>query len=83
VCSQRAWIEPEEGAGGKAGEERKRFPMMLLTGLIGIAMLVIFLGIMLWWVPAPPLIVIVVGVLCLLVYDFVQTLRYGENNGRR
>jgi hypothetical protein len=51
----------------------------LVVGAIGIAMLLAFLGVMLWWVPAPPLIVIIVGVLALLAYDFVQTLRFGEN----
>lgn len=57
--------------------------MTLITGIIGIALLMTFLGIMLWWVPATPLIIIVVSVLLLLIYDFVQTLRYGENGGRR
>ena len=57
--------------------------MTLVTGLIGIAMLSAFLGIMLWWVPAPPLIIIVVFVLALLVYDFVQSLRPGNGDGRR
>ena len=37
-----------------------------------------FLGLMVGWVQAPPLIIIVVVVL-LLVCDFVQTLRYGES----
>jgi hypothetical protein len=31
------------------------------------------------WVKAIPLIIIVVGVVSLLVYDFVQTLRAGES----
>jgi hypothetical protein len=57
--------------------------MTFITGVIGIAMVVAFLGIMLWWVPAPPLIIIVVVVMALLIYDFVQTLRYGENGDRR
>lgn len=52
--------------------------MTLITGLIGIAMVVAFLGVMVWWVKAIPLIIIVVGVLSLLIYDFVQTLRFGE-----
>lgn len=52
--------------------------MTLVTGLIGIAMVAAFLGIMLVWVPAPPLIVIVVVVMALLLYDFVQALRYGS-----
>jgi hypothetical protein len=57
--------------------------MTFITGIIGIAMVIAFLGIMLWWVPAPPLIIIVVVVMALLIYDFVQTLRYGENGDRR
>ena len=53
--------------------------MNLVAGMIGIGMLAVFLGIMIWWVPAPPLIIIVVGVMLMLIYDFIQTLRYGEN----
>ena len=53
--------------------------MTLITGLIGIALLATFLGIMLWWVKAPPLIIIIVGVLLLLLYDFAQELRAGAN----
>ena len=53
--------------------------MNLVTGFIGIGMLIVFMGIMLIWVPAPPLIIIVVGVILLLLYDFMQTLREGEN----
>jgi hypothetical protein len=47
----------------------------LITGLIGIGLVVTFLGFMVWWVKAPPLIIIVVGVLVLLLIDFVQELR--------
>jgi hypothetical protein len=54
-----------------------------VTGIIGIAMLVTFLGIMLWWVKALPLILIICGVVLLLLYDFVQTLRFGENGAGR
>jgi hypothetical protein len=53
----------------------------LVTGFIGIAMLAAFLGIMLWWVPAPPLIIIVFTVMGLLLYDFIDTLRTGGGNG--
>jgi hypothetical protein len=49
--------------------------MTLVTGIIGIAMVLGFLGIMLWWVKALPLIIIVVVVMALLIYDFVLTLR--------
>lgn len=55
----------------------------LIAGVIGIAMVMTFLGFMIVWVPAPPLIIIVVGVMALLVYDFVQTLRFGDNYHRR
>ena len=57
--------------------------MTLITGLIGITMLVAFLGIMLWWLKELPLTIIVLVSLALLVYDFVRTLRFGENGGRR
>ena len=55
----------------------------LISGVIGISMLAAFLGIMLWWVKALPLIIIVAIVLALLLYDFIQTLRYGENGAGR
>lgn len=51
----------------------------LITGIIGIAMLVAFVGFMVWWVPALPLIIIVGGVLMLVLVDFIQTLRSGES----
>ena len=57
--------------------------MLVVTGLIGIAMLATFLGIMVWWVKAPPLIVIVVGVLALVIYDFVQELRAASKAATR
>lgn len=50
-----------------------------ITGLIGILMLGAFLGFMLVWVKALPLIIIVIGVMLLLIYDFLQTMRYGQN----
>jgi hypothetical protein len=57
--------------------------MLLITGLIGIAMLAVFLGIMVWWVKAPPLIIIVIGVLLLLLYDFVNELRASRTGAER
>jgi hypothetical protein len=53
----------------------------LITGIIGIAGVLTFLGILLWWTKALPLIIICVGVMLLLLWDFVQTLRTG-NGGR-
>ncbi len=57
--------------------------MMLVTGVVGIAMLLGFLGTLVWWIKSLPLTIIVVVVVLLLVYDFVQTLRYGENGAGR
>jgi hypothetical protein len=54
--------------------------MILITGTIGVAMLLAFLGIMLWWIKALPLIVIVLSVLAVMLYDFVQEMR-SESNG--
>ena len=46
-----------------------------VTGIIGLAMAMTFLAFMVIWVPAPPLIVIMVSVMALAVVDFVQSLR--------
>jgi hypothetical protein len=51
-----------------------------ITGIIGIAGVIAFLGILLWWIKAPPLIVIVAVVMLLLIWDFVISLR--GNGGR-
>jgi hypothetical protein len=55
----------------------------IVTGIFGVAALCIFLGILLWWIKALPLIIIVVGVVALLLIDFVQSLRTGSSNGGR
>lgn len=57
--------------------------MALVTGLVGIGLLVAFLGIMVWWIKALPFTIIVVAVVLMLLCDFVWTLRSGENGGRR
>lgn len=57
--------------------------MTLVAGLIGIAILVLFLDILLWWIKAVPLTLIVVLVILLLVHDFVQTLRSGDSGAGR
>jgi hypothetical protein len=57
--------------------------MTLITGIIGIVLVATFEGILLWWIKEPPLIVIVSIVLAMLIYDFVQTLRHGENGPTR
>jgi cytochrome c oxidase assembly factor CtaG len=55
----------------------------LITGAIGILMVAGFLGFMVVWVPAIPLIIIVIGVMLLLIYDFVQTVRFGQSWAQR
>jgi hypothetical protein len=55
----------------------------LVTGTIGFVMVAAFLGFMVVWVPALPLIIIVIGVLLLLLYDLVQTVRFGEDYAKR
>jgi len=57
--------------------------MNFITGVIGIAGLGVFLGILLWWIKAPPLIIIGGVVMVLLIWDFVSTSIWGEGNGRR
>jgi hypothetical protein len=55
----------------------------LVTGVVGIGMLAAFLGFMLVWVKALPLIIIVAVTMALLIYDFVYTLRHGEGGRAR
>ncbi|HEY4767935.1 MAG TPA: hypothetical protein VII26_03270 [Candidatus Limnocylindria bacterium] len=57
--------------------------MTLITGIVGIAMLVTFLGFLVWWIKDLPFTIIVVGVVLLLLYDFVRVLLYGEEGVRR
>jgi uncharacterized membrane protein len=54
-----------------------------ITGIIGIAGVCAFLGILLWWIKALPLIIIVGLVVVLLLVDFVQSLRTGNSNGAK
>jgi hypothetical protein len=57
--------------------------MMLVTGIIGIALLVTFLGIMVWWIKALPFTIIVVAVMTMLVVDFVQALKASNGGTER
>jgi len=50
-----------------------------ITGLIGIAGVCVFLGILLWWIKAVPLIIIGVGVMALLIWDFYKSLQADDN----
>jgi hypothetical protein len=53
--------------------------MMLVTGIVGAAMMVVFLGFLVWWIKALPFTIIVIAVVLLMLWDFVQTLRSGNN----
>ena len=55
----------------------------MITGLIGIAMFVGFVGFLIVWVPAPPLIVIVVGVTAVVIWDFIKQLRVAADDSER
>jgi len=55
----------------------------LISGVIGFGMLAAFLGFMIVWVPAPPLIVIVVLALALLLWDFLRELRSESGRAKR
>jgi hypothetical protein len=54
-----------------------------VTGIIGLAMVMAFLAFMVIWVPAPPLIIIMVSVMILAVVDFVQSLRSKDTGADR
>ncbi|WP_300299270.1 hypothetical protein [Ferrovibrio sp.] len=56
------------------------FKSNLLAGLIGIALMCAFLGIMIAWVKALPLIIIWVGVMLMMIYDFIKTMREIHRN---
>ena len=55
----------------------------LITGIIGLAMMMAFLGFMVVWVKAPPLIIIVAVVVILAIIDFLQSLRTKEKGAAR
>jgi hypothetical protein len=57
--------------------------MTLVTGIIGIAILAGFLGILVWWIKALPFTIIVVAVVLMLLWDFVQTVRSGNGAAGR
>jgi hypothetical protein len=54
-----------------------------IAGIIGIAGVIAFLGVLIWWIKAPPLIIIIFFVMGLLIYDFVTTLITGDNGSQR
>jgi hypothetical protein len=57
--------------------------MTFVAGLIGVVMVVMFLGFLVWWIRELPFTLIVVAVIGLMVYDWVRTLRYGDSGPGR
>ncbi len=55
----------------------------IVTGVVGIVLLVAFLGVLVWWIKSVPLTVIVVCSLLVMLYDFVKTMRHGEDGAPR
>jgi len=54
----------------------------LLTGLLAMLMLLVFLGDYAVRIGSVPLWIIIVGVLMLALYDFLQSVRGGNGNSR-
>jgi F0F1-type ATP synthase assembly protein I len=52
----------------------------LITGVIAAVMVVVFLGYYALMIGSIPLWLIIIGVLGIVIADFVQTLRQGEND---
>ncbi|HEX6211038.1 MAG TPA: hypothetical protein VF136_09690 [Methylomirabilota bacterium] len=57
--------------------------MTLVTGLVGAIMMMAFLGFLVWWIQELPFTIIVLVVVALMLYDFVRTLRSGDNGPGR
>ena len=56
------------------------FKSNLIAGLIGISLLCGFLGVLMYWVPAPPLVIIMVLVIAMMIYGFLIDLREIREN---
>ena len=56
---------------------------LVITGVIGIVMVLMFLGLIAWWLQELPFTIIVAGVMLLMLYDFVTTVRDGDTLGGR
>ncbi|MGQ0665062.1 MAG: hypothetical protein ACT4P2_16070 [Pseudomonadota bacterium] len=50
----------------------------LVAGIIGIVLVVAFLGTLMVWLKSVPLIIIMLGVIALMIYDFAKTLKEGN-----
>ena len=54
------------------------FKSNLIAGMIGIVLVCVFLGILITWIKAVPIVIIMLGVIAMMIYDFVKTLREGN-----
>ena len=55
------------------------FKSNLVAAIVGVALVSAFLGTMVWWLKSLPLTIIVLGVVGLMIFDVVKSLR--EING--
>ncbi|WP_341702678.1 hypothetical protein [Ferrovibrio sp.] len=55
----------------------------LITGLVGIILLCGFLGILMVWIKAPPLVIIMLVVIAMMVFDFIRSMRDTSNTPPR
>jgi hypothetical protein len=53
-------------------------PTNLVTAVIGIVVVSAFLGFLVWWLKSIPLTIIMLGVIAMMVWDVVGTLRSGN-----
>ena len=52
----------------------------VVTGIVGIVVVSAFLGFLMWWLKAIPLVVIMLGVIGLMVYDVVCAVRGNDSD---
>ena len=55
--------------------------MNLITGLIGVALIAVFLGTYAVKLGSIPLWIIIVAILAMVFFDFAQSVRKGRNQG--
>ena len=51
------------------------FKSNLVGGIVGIVLVCIFLGVLMGWVKAIPIVVIMLAVIAMMIYDFAKTMR--------
>lgn len=51
------------------------FKSNLIAGTAGIVLVCGFLGILMAWIKAPPLVIIMLAVIAMMIYDFIKTMR--------